>query len=183
MTLGSSIDVTVGQKVIAIGSPQGLENTVSDGILSGVRDYKSIRYLQITAPISPGSSGGPVLNESGKMVGVATFQFEKGQNLNFAVDAGHLRPLMDQHFGVSLAAFQSAIRNIRRETHGAVNSESTQSASRDERSEVNPLIGQFGGIVHNQSANLSAEFGILVRDDEGLLSGCMGGTTFWQWTS
>jgi hypothetical protein len=173
VTLGSSTDVTVGQKVIAIGSPQGLENTVSDGILSAVRDYKSTRYLQITAPISPGSSGGPVLNESGKMVGVATFQFEQGQNLNFAVDAGHLRPLMDQHFGVSLTAFQSAIRSVRRETSRVVNSESTQSASRDKHSEVNPLIGEFGGIVHNQSANLSAEFGILVRDDEGLLSGCM----------
>ena len=174
VTLGSSKDVTVGQKVIAIGSPQGLENTVSDGILSAFRDYKSVRYLQITAPISPGSSGGPVLNESGKMVGVATFQLEQGQNLNFAVDAEHLRPLMDQHFGVSLSAFQSALGSTRRDTHGVVNSESTQSASRDERSEVSPLTGQFGGIVHNQSANLSAEFGILVRDDEGLLSGCMG---------
>ena len=174
VTLGSSKDVTVGQKVIAIGSPQGLENTVSDGILSAVRDYKSIRYLQITAPILPGSSGGPVLNESGKMVGVATFQVEQGQNLNFAVDAEHLRPLINQHFGVSLTAFQSALGSTRRETHGVVNSESTQSASRDERSEVNPLTGQFGGIVHNQSANLTAEFWILVRDDEGLLSGCMG---------
>lgn len=174
VTLGSSKDVTVGQKVIAIGSPQGLENTMSDGILSAVREYKATRYLQITAPISRGSSGGPVLNESGKMVGVATFQFEQGQNLNFAVDAEHIRPLMDQHFGVSLTAFQSALGSTRRETHGVVNSESTQSASGDERSEANPMIGQFGGIVHNQSANLSAEFGILVRDDEGLLSGCMG---------
>jgi S1-C subfamily serine protease len=80
VTLGSSSDVSVGEKVIAVGSPQGLENTVSDGILSAVREYESVRYLQITAPISPGSSGGPVLNASGKVVGVATFQFERGQN-------------------------------------------------------------------------------------------------------
>jgi S1-C subfamily serine protease len=115
VTLGSSRDLSVGDKVIAIGSPQGLENTVSDGILSAIREYKSIRYLQITAPVSPGSSGGPVLNASGNMVGIATFQFEKGQNLNFAVDAEHLRPLMDQHFGVSLAEFQSVVRSSQRQ--------------------------------------------------------------------
>jgi len=174
VTLGSSKDVTVGQKVIAIGSPQGLENTVSDGILSAVREYKSIRYLQITAPISPGSSGGPVLSESGKMVGVATFQFERGQNLNFAIDAEHIRPLIDQHFGVSLTAFQRTFGRTGQEKRSVVNSEATHGASRDEYSEVAPLTGQFGGIVHNQSVNLSAESWALVRDDEGFLSGCMG---------
>jgi hypothetical protein len=53
------------------------------------------------APISPGSSGGPVLSENGKTAGIATFQFEKVQNLNFAVDAEHIHPLIDQHFGGS----------------------------------------------------------------------------------
>jgi S1-C subfamily serine protease len=174
VTLGSSKDVTVGQKVIAIGSPQGLENTVSDGILSAVREYKSTRYLQITAPISPGSSGGPVLNEKGKMVGVATFQFETGQNLNFAVDAEHIRPLIDEHFGFSLTAFQSTFGKSNQKKSRTVNSEANHDDSSYEQHKVSPLTGQFGGIVHNQSANLSAEFVILVRDDEGLLSGCMG---------
>jgi S1-C subfamily serine protease len=175
VTLGSSKDLTVGDKVIAIGSPQGLENTISDGILSAVREYKSVRYLQITAPISPGSSGGPVLSESGKMVGIATFQFEKGQNLNFAVDAEHVRPLIDQHFGVSLAEFQSIIRSNQhsKSSVSAQNAESADTGRRQPDEEVHPLTGQLGGIVHNQSANLSANFAIVVRDDEGILSGCM----------
>jgi tetratricopeptide (TPR) repeat protein len=63
-----------------------LENSVSDGIVSSVRkifDYDKI--IQITAPISPGSSGSPVLNMKGEVVGIATFQFIEGQNLNFAI--------------------------------------------------------------------------------------------------
>ncbi len=108
------------------------------------------------------------------MVGIATYQYEEGQNLNFAVDAELLPPLMDQHFGVSLPAFQSALGSTRRETRRVANSESTQSASRDEDSEGSQLTGQFGGIVHNQSVNQSEEFWVLVRDDEGSLSGCMG---------
>jgi S1-C subfamily serine protease len=109
VTLGSSQDLVVGERVIAIGSPQGLENSVSDGILSAIREVDSVRYLQITAPISPGSSGGPVLDSAGQMIGVATFQFKKGQNLNFAVAADHIKPLLDQHFQLSLNEFQSIV--------------------------------------------------------------------------
>jgi S1-C subfamily serine protease len=175
VTLGSSKDLAIGDKVIAIGSPQGLENTVSDGILSAVREYKSVRYLQITAPISPGSSGGPVLSESGKMVGVATFQFEKGQNLNFAVDSEQVSPLIDQHLGISLPAFQSVVGN-RQHSQPKVGTRATDSSppGSAQPDEEPPLTGQYGGIVHNRSANLSGNFGILVRDDEGILSGCMG---------
>jgi hypothetical protein len=86
-----------------------LENSVSDGILSAIREVDSVRYLQITAPISPGSSGGPVLDSAGQMIGVATFQFKKGQNLNFAVAADHIKPLLDQHFQLSLNEFQSIV--------------------------------------------------------------------------
>ena len=113
-----SKELKVGQRVIAVGSPQGLENTVSDGILSAIRESDSVRYLQITAPISPGSSGGPVLDSDGHMIGVATFQFEKGQNLNFAVAADYIAPLIEQHFQLSLREFQTAVRQVQRREHG-----------------------------------------------------------------
>ena len=75
----------VGSKIYAIGNPRGLEGTISDGILSGKRDNEGVEFLQITAPISPGNSGGPVLNEKGEVIGVSTFTFRNSQNLNFAM--------------------------------------------------------------------------------------------------
>jgi len=77
----------VGDKVIAIGNPKGLEGTVSEGIVSGFRPVEQFSIFQITAPISPGSSGGPVLNVQGEVLGVATFTITDAQNLNFAVPA------------------------------------------------------------------------------------------------
>jgi S1-C subfamily serine protease len=61
VSIRSSNGLTIGERVVAIGSPEGLQNTVSDGILSAIREIDGTRFLQITAPISPGSSGGPVL--------------------------------------------------------------------------------------------------------------------------
>lgn len=86
VTLGSIDNIAIGENVYVIGSPQGLENTISDGILSGIREMApGKKVLQITAPISPGSSGGPVFNEKGSVVGIVTFLFMKAQNLNFAM--------------------------------------------------------------------------------------------------
>jgi S1-C subfamily serine protease len=76
---------SVGEQVIVIGAPEGLTNTVSDGIVSAVRKLETRQLLQITAPISPGSSGGPVLNQRGEVVGVSVSVLREGQNLNFAV--------------------------------------------------------------------------------------------------
>lgn len=76
----------VGEKVVVIGNPFGLEQTVSDGIVSAVRDIPGFgNIIQITAPLSSGSSGSPVVNLKGEVIGVATFIFTKGQNLNFAI--------------------------------------------------------------------------------------------------
>jgi hypothetical protein len=83
LTLGSSRTAVEGQRVLVIGNPRGLQGTVSDGLISAFRVDHSI--LQISAPISPGSSGSPVLNEDGQVVGVAFLQFVNGQNLNFAI--------------------------------------------------------------------------------------------------
>lgn len=74
-----------GQKVVAIGSPLGLFNSVSDGIISGFRNIRDVNMIQFTAPTSPGSSGGAVLNMQGEVIGISTAGIDNGQNINLAV--------------------------------------------------------------------------------------------------
>lgn len=75
-----------GQKVVAIGSPLGFFNSVSDGIISGFRYIDDVNMIQFTAPISHGSSGGAVLNMYGEIIGISTAGIDSGQNINLAVD-------------------------------------------------------------------------------------------------
>jgi len=81
-----------GENIVVVGSPLGLETTVSDGIISSIRGKSGI--IQITAPISPGSSGSPVFNSKGEVIGVATFNIIGGQNLNFAIPVKHVENLL-----------------------------------------------------------------------------------------
>lgn len=74
-----------GQKVVAIGSPLGLFNSVSDGIISGFRTIRDVDMIQFTAPISHGSSGGAVLNMFGEVIGISTAGIDDGQNINLAM--------------------------------------------------------------------------------------------------
>jgi hypothetical protein len=90
LNLGSELKPAVGDKVYVVGNPLGLEGTFSEGIVSGIRSIESDSILQMTAPISPGSSGGPVMNDSGTVIGVAEATFKNGQNLNLAVPVTYL---------------------------------------------------------------------------------------------
>ena len=74
-----------GQRVVAIGSPLGLFNSVSDGIISGFRVIDDVDMIQFTAPISRGSSGGALLNMYGEVIGISTAGMDRGQNINLAV--------------------------------------------------------------------------------------------------
>ena len=104
----------VGSRVLVIGSPLGLEQTVSDGIVSAIRDVPGFGpVVQISAPISPGSSGSPVVNMRGEVVGVASFYLSAGQNLNFAVPSSRVVN-MRTHETVSLAA--SRVTDVSRKT-------------------------------------------------------------------
>jgi serine protease Do len=85
VSIGTSTQLNVGQKVFAIGSPQGLDLTLSDGLVSSLREGPSGTFIQTTAPVSPGSSGGGLFDQRGKLVGIITFQMRSGQNLNFAI--------------------------------------------------------------------------------------------------
>ena len=89
LTLGHSSGAVEGQRVLVIGNPVGLEGTVSEGIISAFRAGRTL--IQITAPISPGSSGSPVLDESGQVIGMAILVYREGQNLNFAISSETIR--------------------------------------------------------------------------------------------
>ena len=86
----SGFEARVGEKVYAIGNPKGLSNTISDGIVSGLRSVDGEDIIQHTAPISPGSSGGALVDSSGTLLGMNSWQVTDGQNLNFAISAKNL---------------------------------------------------------------------------------------------
>lgn len=91
------VDVQEGEDVVVIGNPMGLQGTVSQGIVSAVRRPTSgLPLVQITAPISQGSSGSPVLNMRGEVIGVAVMYASEGQNLNFAVPGSRLTAISEQ---------------------------------------------------------------------------------------
>ena len=96
ISLGDSDTVQVGAPIYAVGNPRGLEGTFSQGIISSIRKVGTDKLLQLTAPISPGSSGGPVLNDQGQVIGVSVATFRGGQNLNFAIPSNYLKKLMEQ---------------------------------------------------------------------------------------
>jgi hypothetical protein len=96
LTLGNSDQIQVGEEVVAIGNPLGLELTVSNGILSGIRsdETEGGKLLQITAPISRGSSGGPLFNMFGEVVGINVMFLEGGESLNFAIPVNDAKLLL-----------------------------------------------------------------------------------------
>ncbi len=100
----ASAAVSPGEQVFAIGNPEGLEKTISQGIISGLRKRGDRDLLQITSPISHGSSGGPILNAKGEVVGVAVGMLEDGQNLNFAVPVAYVRAILEQKTDAATAS-------------------------------------------------------------------------------
>ena len=98
LPLGDSDTVKIGQPVYVAGNPEGLEGTFSDGIISSLREEYNQKLIQMTAPVSKGSSGGPVLNRKGKVIGIS-FAFHDdpyAQNLNFAIPSNYLNALLQQ---------------------------------------------------------------------------------------
>lgn len=102
LTIGDSDTISQGDNVYAIGYPLGVANTLSDGIVSSRYVEDDVDYLQITAAISSGSSGGAVLNESGEVIGVACAYYIEGQNLNLAIASAGLKELIGKGYSEQL---------------------------------------------------------------------------------
>lgn len=89
--------VRIGETIYVLGNPDGLFGSISEGIVSGIRRTNASTLIQITAAISPGSSGGPVINTRGQVIGVVVASLTEGQNLNFAIPSENVRSLLTQY--------------------------------------------------------------------------------------
>ncbi|MCP4445799.1 MAG: serine protease [Myxococcales bacterium] len=104
--LGDSDAVVPGDSVTAVGNPMRFDYTVSDGLISSVRQIEDdVTVLQISAPISQGSSGGPLFNAFGEVIGVATFVSSEGQNINFGMPINYIRPLLEHDGSETVGEF------------------------------------------------------------------------------
>ena len=117
--LGDSNVVSAGDKIYAIGNPLGVfDYSVTDGLISQVRTLSAdLTILQISAPISQGSSGGPLFNQFGEVIGVTTAIITQGQSINLAVPGNYLRPMVKQLQTIGLGEFAQATKDIAEE-HG-----------------------------------------------------------------
>lgn len=113
LALGDSDAMRAGDTVVAIGNPMGLEDTVSNGLVSARRKLDDTEVLQISAPIAPGSSGGPIFNDRGEVIGIATAVLMQGQNLNFGMPARYLVPMLKDPKPVPAADFARVVAQSR----------------------------------------------------------------------
>src|SRR6185436_1967176 len=112
LRLGDSSVMSAGDRVYAIGNPLGVfDYSITDGLISQVRPLSpDLTILQISAAISQGSSGGPLFNQFGEVIGVTTAIITQGQAINLAVPANYLRPLMQRPVAMSFDEFAKATK-------------------------------------------------------------------------
>ncbi len=101
--LGNSDGLSVGEPVVLVGNPMGLEASVSSGLVSGIRDAGGFRVIQTDAAANPGNSGGPLVNAQGQVVGVLSFKLRGSESLNFVIPVNYVRGLIASSASLSLA--------------------------------------------------------------------------------
>jgi len=110
LPLGDSNKIMVGEDVVGIGNPVGLEGSISLGVISDVRTADGVDFIQITAPILPGCSGGPVINLAGEVIGISTAFLDLGKDLNFAMPVNYLKILKPTRLKLSsLSKFENQL--------------------------------------------------------------------------
>src|SRR5579859_143104 len=107
--LGDSDKVAIGSSIVVIGNPEGLEKSVTNGLISGLRTVEDQNLFQISAPISHGSSGGPVFDDKGEVIGVVVAFLKDGQNLNFAIPINSVSAMWANRKETSLSGLPRSI--------------------------------------------------------------------------
>jgi S1-C subfamily serine protease len=169
----STEDAQIGERIATVGSPEGLSNSVADGLVSAIRGESGTKYLQISAPISPGSSGGPVFNLKGEVLAISSFQLVEGQNLNFAIPVDEISKLRDQRANLSLEQvyWQNHLSPASRAATRIPPTNEPQEPARQAISRI--MTGSYLGTVHNLTVDVTAPFGIFTVEEQGIVWGCM----------
>ncbi len=152
--LGQGQTLRSGQKVFAIGAPHGLDLTISDGIVSALREMPGGKVIQTTAPVSPGSSGGGLFDAYGNLVGIVTFQHSQGQNLNFAVPAEWINDMRQR---TSNETVGTLTRPQAREVESSGNGNAGQSSQSGRSALEQRLLGKWDchGSIHAVNMELN----------------------------
>lgn len=164
--LGDSEKLQVGQHVATVGNPSGLAGSLSDGIISAIRQVEGMTLLQITAPISHGSSGGPLLNDSGEVIGFTRGAIE-GQNLNIAVPVNYLKPLitfLNRAVLTTLADFN--VGNLRASAESA----KTEQPKTEQYAKSALMDGAWSATISDAKSSAALQFN-LVQNAEGEVVG------------
>ncbi len=178
LQIGDVGSLHVGDHVVAIGSPLGLEGTASDGIVSALRDGAKAKWIQTTAPVSHGNSGGPLLDMSDHVVGVITWgvNLQVGQNLNFAAPADEIKVLLSaprlskSTSGLTDANSIQRLAEVRKIAVGSFGS--TEGAGLVREKLINRLTGSGKIVVVEDSSDADAVLnGAVATDIYGRASG------------
>ncbi len=159
VTLGDSDQAENGEAIVAISSPEGLVNSISTGVISGVRRFDTHRVFQITAPISNGSSGGALFNSRGEVIGIITYLFKSGQNINFAVPINYARGMIGDQPTKTLAD----LRPPDNPQEGPTSAQSLEDSTAD----AEQIDGQLTGAIRGKLGRSSME-PMFARPDEAL---------------
>src|SRR5215475_2749755 len=159
VALGDSDKAENGEAIVAISSPEGLVNSISTGVISGVRRFDTHRVFQITAPISNGSSGGALFNSRGEVIGIITYLFKSGQNINFAVPINYARGMIGDQPSKTLADLQPVSKPKEAAKQGGSLTDTVESTEQ--------LGGQLSGAMRGKLGRTQMD-PMFARPDEAL---------------
>ena len=159
---GHSSSMQIGDRLYTLGTPLGVfQNTLSDGILSGIRQMDGFKLFQLSAPISHGSSGSPVFNSSGEVIAIVEATMAEGQNLNFAIPIDYALGLLDSRQTHPLESIYEPEEPKKAAEHGTSDS---PHAAVQPVSAVNPTLAMKSDPV----TYISTKIGIWTKEDAEL---------------
>ncbi len=163
----NSEGITVGEEIYILGSPLGLTGTFADGMVSSAsRKIENVDYIQVTAPMSPGNSGGPLLNKYGEVMGINTWQYADGQNLNFSINIEEVNNVSTDN-PLSMSQFYQLTQNYINESDEddtAVSSIDIQEIQNGQMSASQSVLSSFYGFF-NTNPDYAAI--LLIPDEDG----------------